>query len=237
MEKSFVEKYAFAPIGELVETFYQIDPEYKNAALKLQAALWVADALGIEVNVESNKPKEPWERVRPLEQVKADILSADITEDQYNEDVAAKLAELGSQSAPVQVPPMGMLLTKPNAGLVNSGGAVLSQDALNAILAYQAAARLLIPHVHFAKPRVDDRDPGPLRLAQQRLAKNIQSNADAQQSGDTNFTADVTYALDAIRFANEYLERAPTEETAITEVVVPYAEELLSVERQFVYSR
>jgi hypothetical protein len=37
MEKSFVEKYAFAPIGELIETFYQIDPKYKNAALELQA--------------------------------------------------------------------------------------------------------------------------------------------------------------------------------------------------------
>ncbi len=232
MEKSFVEKYAFAPIGELVETFYQIDPEHKNAALELQAALIIADE-----KVSGEQAKTVWERVRPLDQVKADILSAGITEDQYNEYVAATLADLGSQSAPDQVPPMGMLLTKPNAGLVDGGGPVLSQDALNAILAYQAAARLLIPHVHFAKPRVDDGDPEPLRLAQQRLAKNIQSNADAQQSGDTHFTADVTCALDAIRFANEYLESAPTKETAIIQVVVPYKAELLNVARQFACSR
>jgi hypothetical protein len=228
MEKSFVEKYAFAPIGELIETFYQIDPKYKNAALELQAALIIAHE-----KVSGERAKTVWDRVRPLDQVNADILSAGITEDKYNEMVAAKLAELGSQSAPDQVPPMGMLLTKPNAGLVAGGGAVLSQDALNAILAYQAAARLLIPHVHFAKPRVDDRDPEPLRLAQQRLAENIQSNADAQQRDEANFTTDLARALNAIRFANEYLESAPIQETAITEVVVPYEEELLNVERQF----
>ncbi|MBU3655956.1 MAG: hypothetical protein FGM23_06340 [Alphaproteobacteria bacterium] len=232
MEKSFVEKYAFAPIGELVETFYQIDSKLRDAALKLQAALIVADE-----KVPGEQAKKVWDRVRPLAQVKADILSAGITEDQYNEDVAAKLAELGSQSAPDQVPPMGMLLTKPNAGLVDGGGAVLSQDALNPILAYQAAARLLSKHVHFAKPRVDDRDPEPLKLAQQRLAENIQSNADAQQSGDTNFITDLNIALDAIRFANKYLESAPIKETAIAEVVVPYKAELLNVERQFVCSR
>jgi hypothetical protein len=228
MEKSFVEKYAFALIGELVEEFYQIDPTHKNAALKLQAALIIADE-----KVPGERAKKVWERVRPLEKVKADILSAGITEDQYNKDVAATLAELGSQSAPDQVPPMGMLLTKPNAGLVAGGGAVLSQDALNAILAYQAAARLLSKHVNFAEPRVDDRDPEPLKLAQQRLAENIQSNADAQQRDEANFTTDLNYALNAIRFANEYLESASTKETAITEVVVPYEAELLSVERQF----
>jgi hypothetical protein len=232
MEKSFVEKYAFAPIGELIETFYQIDPKYKNAALELQAALIIAHE-----NVESESQKKVWERVRPLEAVKADILSAGITEDKYNEMVAAKLAELGSQSAPDQVPPMGMLLTKPNAELFDVGRAVLSQEAVNAILSYQAAARLLSKHVNFAKPRIDDSDPEPLRSAQQRLAENIESNADAQQSGDTNFTTDLTCALNAIRFANEYLESAPTKETVIAAVVVPYEAELLSVERQFACSR
>jgi len=232
MEKSFVEKYAFAPIGELIETFYQIDPKYKNAALELQAALIIAHE-----NVESESQKKVWERVRPLEAVKAEILSAGIDKDQYNAMVAAKLAELGHQSAPDQVPPMGMLLTKPNAGLVAGGGAVLSQEAVNAILSYQAAARLLSKHVNFAKPRIDDSDPEPLRSAQQRLAENIESNADAQQSGDTNFTTDLTCALNAIRFANEYLESAQTKEPAIAAVVVPYEAELLSVERQFACSR
>jgi hypothetical protein len=232
MEKSFVEKYAFALIGELVEEFYQIDPTHKNAALKLQAALIIAHE-----NVEIERQKKVWQRVRPLEAVNADILSAGITEDKYNEMVAAKLAELGSQSAPDQVPPVGTLLSNPNAGLVNGGGAVLSQEAVNAILSYQAAARLLSKHVKFAKPRIDDSDPEPLRSAQQRLAENIESNADAQQSGDTNFTTDLTCALNAIRFANEYLESAPTKETAIAAVVVPYVDELLSVERQFACSR
>ncbi len=172
-----IEQFASLRIGELGERVFEINPEHKDAALELQAALIVANG-----QVPGEKDKKVWDRVRPLAQVKADILAAGVDEAECDQQVKAVLAQLGTpgNEVPQDVPALGELLGNPKAGLVDGGGAVISQDQKNALLLFQAAARLAANDISkLAEPRIFPNDPEALKIAQNAVAAKIE----AQKAG------------------------------------------------------
>jgi hypothetical protein len=178
-----IDQFATLFIGELVTQIFEVKPEVTDAALQLQAALVVADALGIDAD------KQRKDRIRPLASVKRDILATDVTEDDYNEQVKAALAKLGTKGYSVLqgVPRLGELLSNDNAGLVKDENGeiienkpVISEDARNAALLFQAAARLAVNNISdLAEPRIFDNDPPALKTAQKAVLGKIQ----AQKAG------------------------------------------------------
>jgi hypothetical protein len=166
-----IDQFAPMRILELMEQVFDIDPKYKNAVLELQAALIIADE-----KVPGEKDKKVWDRVRPLQEVKADILAAGVAEADYNQLVEHTKSKLGTEgySVPDGVPASADILSNANAGLVDGGGAVISQDPKNAALLFQAAARLAANDIsNLAEPRIFDNDPEALKTAQTAVAAKI----------------------------------------------------------------
>jgi hypothetical protein len=209
----------FAPmrILALMEQVFDIDPKYQNAALELQAALIIADE-----KVPGEKDKKFWDRVRPLQEVKADILAAGVAEDDYNKRVDAVKSKLGTEgyAVPQGVPPSAEILSNDNAGLVKDESGnnkpVISQDQKNVALLFQAAARLAVNDIsNLAEPRIFDNDPEALKTAQTAVAAKIA----AQKAGtytEEMRQADQKAAEQAMQAFDELYEQSMTSQSLVT---------------------
>ncbi len=120
-------------LGQLVEAFVpksQLSQQTIDEIKMLQAALLIAHETGVD------KDKKSFDRIRPMTDILKDLEAAQVSS--LNEIYMASKTRIGVEPLPRDVPTFGDLLASPKTGIRGT----LSADAKNALLAYQAAARL-----------------------------------------------------------------------------------------------
>jgi hypothetical protein len=134
-------------LGQLVEAFVpksQLGQQTIDDIKMLQAALLIAHETGVD------KDKKSFERIRPMADVLKDLEVAQVSS--LSEIYVASQTRIGVEPLPRDVPTFGDLLASAKTEI----NGTVSADAKNALLAYQAAARLeaiLTRGETFFKPR------------------------------------------------------------------------------------
>ncbi|MBN8520391.1 MAG: hypothetical protein J0L77_00645 [Alphaproteobacteria bacterium] len=137
-------------LGQLVEAFVpkdQLGQQTINEIKKLQAALLIAHETGVDTG------KKSFERIRPMTDILKDLEAAQVSS--LNEIYVASQTRIGVEPLPRDVPAFGDLLASPKTGISGT----LPAGVKNALLAYQAAARLeaiLTRGETFFKPRYNE---------------------------------------------------------------------------------